>query len=108
MTDLEYDLTLAIEWENIYSSELNGTEVNCAETANNLSKLGYQKIIWHDAKRDLPEFNKNVSAYSEYVLGYNAEEETFTVVSWDGSDWSDDNAIYYNVDYWAELPKFNK
>ena len=41
----------------------------------------------------------------EYVLGYDCHNQTYAVVSWDGTDWSDDNCICYNVDYWAELPK---
>ena len=40
-----------------------------------------------------------------YVLGYDCHNQTYAVVSWDGTDWSDDNCICYNVDYWAELPK---
>lgn len=104
MTDLEYDLHLSIElastqWED---SEV---EIDCEETAKNLTKFGYQKIVWHDVKKKLPELNKNVSAYSEYVLGYDAKEGVFAVVSWDGTDWSDNNMICYNVDYWSELPK---
>lgn len=106
MTDLEYDLGLSIEWmPNQW--EDSEAEVDCEETAKNLSKMGYQKIVWHDAKKELPELNKNVFAYSEYVLGYDVKEGTFAVVSWDGSDWADDNMICYNVDYWAGLPKIN-
>ena len=70
------------------------------ETAKNLTKLGYQKIVWHDAKRELPERNK-------YVLGYCASDNTYAVVKWDCVDWSDDNEVCYNVDYWTELPKIN-
>ena len=107
MTDLEYDLSLSIEWMLTQWGD-SEAEVDCEETAKNLTKLGYQKIVWHDAKKELPELNKNVSAYSEYVLGYDAKNDKFAVVSWDGTDWSDDNAICYNVDYWTELPKFGK
>ena len=104
MTDLEYDLTMSIEWMPTRWEDFEA-EVDCEETAKNLTKLGYQKIVWHYAKKELPELNKNVSAYSEYVLGYDAKEGTFAVVSWDGTDWSDNNMICYNVDYWSELPK---
>lgn len=104
MTDLEYDLILSIEWMPTQWED-SEAEVDCEETAKNLTKLGYQKIVWHDAKKELPELNKNVSAYSEYVLGYDCHNQTYAVVSWDGTDWSDDNGICYNVDYWAELPK---
>jgi hypothetical protein len=94
MTDLEYDLyqNLDMTW--------NGweTEINYESSAKNLTKLGYQKIIWHDAKKDLPECNK-------YVLGYCASDNTYAVVKWDYVDWSNDNEVCYNVDYWAELPK---
>lgn len=104
MTDLEYDLTLSIEWMPTQWED-SEAEVDCEETAKNLTKRGYQKIVWHDAKKELPELNKNVSAYSEYVLGYDCHNQTYAVVSWDGTDWSDDNGICYNVDYWTELPK---
>ena len=104
MTDLEYDLTQSIEWMPTQWED-SEAEVDCEETAKRLYKAGYQKIVWHDAKKELPELNKNVSAYSEYVLGYDCQNQTFAVVFWDGTDWSDDNCICYNVDYWAELPK---
>ena len=96
MTDLEYDLyqNLDMTW--------NGweTEINYESSANNLTKLGYQKIVWHDVKKELPECNK-------YVLGYCASDSTSAVVKWDCVDWSDDNEVCYNVDYWTELPKIN-
>lgn len=97
MTDLEYDLTLSIEWMPTRWED-SEAEVDCEETAKNLTKLGYQKIVWHDAKKELPERNK-------YVLGYCASDNTYAVVKWDCVDWSDDNEVCYNVDYWAELPK---
>lgn len=97
MTALEYDLTMSIEWMPGRWEE-DGGEVDCEETAKNLTKLGYQKIVWHDAKKELPEHTK-------YVLGYCASDNTYAVVKWDCVDWSDDNCICYNVDYWAELPK---
>lgn len=105
MTDLEYDLRLNLEvvWHGY-----DEIRVNYESSANNLSKEGYQKIVWHDVKKELPELNKNVSAYSEYVLGYDAKNAQFAVVSWSGANWSDDNAICYDVDYWTELPKFNE
>lgn len=99
MTDLEYDLTLSIEWMPTQWED-SEAEVDCEETAKNLTKLGYQKIVWHDAKKELPERNK-------YVLGYCASDNTYAVVKWDYADWSDDNEVCYNVDYWAELPKIN-
>lgn len=105
MTDLEYDLDLAAEFGSGLMPESDDDGLDIETTAKNLSKMGYQKIKWHDAKKELPDVNKNVSAYSEYVLGYDAKEGTFAVVSWDNVDWSDDNMICYNVDYWTELPK---
>lgn len=57
MTDLEHDLELSLEWEN------TKFEVDTAATAKNLSKMGYQKIIWHDVKKELP--NRLIP-----VLGY--------------------------------------
>lgn len=97
MTDLEYDLSLSIEWMPTQWED-SEAEVDCEETAKNLTKLGYQKIMWHDVKKELPERNK-------YVLGYCASDNTSAVVKWDYVDWSDDNEICYNVDYWTELPK---
>lgn len=99
MTDLEYDLTMSVEWMPTQWED-SEAEVDCEETAKNLTKLGYQKIVWHDAKKDLPERNK-------YVLGYCASDNTYAVVKWDCVDWSDDNEVCYNVDYWTELPKIN-
>lgn len=101
MTDLEYDLTLSIEWWTPNPYFEDDAEVDCEETAKNLTKRGYQKIIWHDAKKELPECNK-------YVLGYCTSDNTYAVVKWDCVDWSDDNEVCYNVDYWTELPKFSK
>lgn len=96
MTDLEHDLyqNLDMTW--------NGweTEINYESSAKNLIELGYQKIVWHDVKKELPECNK-------YVLGYCSPDNTYAVVKWDCVDWSDDNCICYNVDYWAELPEIN-
>ena len=97
MTDLEYDLHMSVEWLPTQLGE-SEAEVNYEETAKNLTKLGYQKIVWHDAKKDLPEHTK-------YVLGYCASDNTYAVVKWDCVDWSDNNEVCYNVDYWAELPK---
>lgn len=98
MTDLEHDLELSLEWWTPNPCFEDDAEVDCEETANNLTKLGYQKIVWHDAKKELPERNK-------YVLGYCASDNTYAVVKWDCVDWSDDNEVCYNVDYWAELPE---
>lgn len=100
MTDLEYDLSLSIEWMPTQWED-SEAEVDYEETAKNLSKLGYQKIIWHDVRKELPERDK-------YVLGYCASNNTFAVIKWDCVDWSDDNEICYNVDYWTELPKFSE
>ena len=99
MTDLEYDLNTSVEWMPTQWED-SEAEVDYEETAKNLTELGYQKIVWHDAKKELPECNK-------YVLGYCSSDNTYAVVKWDCVDWSDDNEVCYNVDYWAELPKIN-
>lgn len=98
MTELEDDLrkNLAVIW-NGYDE----IKVDYESSAENLSIEGYQKIVWHDAKKELPNRLKP-------VLGYNVAHQAFVVVFWDGVDWSDENDICYNVDYWAELPKFSK
>ena len=98
MTDLEHDLELSLEWWTPNPYFEDDAEVDCEETANNLTKRGYQKIVWHDAKKELPECNK-------YVLGYCALDNTYAVVKYDCVDWSDDNEVCYNIDYWTELPK---
>lgn len=95
MTDFEHDLEMILEWED------SDAEVDCEETAKNLTKLGYQKIVWHDAKKELPELNK-------YVLGYYYDSQNYVGVSWNGVNWSDGHWIYYNIDYWTALPKFSK
>ena len=97
MTGLEYDLILSIEWMPTQWED-SEAEIDCEETAKNLIKLGYQKIVWHDVKKELPERYK-------YVLGYYASDNTYAVVKWDCVDWSDDNEVCYNVDYWTELPE---
>ena len=100
MTDFEHDLEMSLEWWTPNPYFEDDAEVDCEETAKNLTKRGYQKIVWHDAKKELPECNK-------YVLGYCASDNTYAVVKWDCVDWSDDNEVCYNVDYWTELPKIN-
>ena len=100
MTDFEHDLEMSLEWWTPNPYFEDDAEVDCEETAKNLTKRGYQKIVWHDAKKELPECNK-------YVLGYCASDNTYAVVKWDCVDWSDDNEVCYNVDYWAELPQIN-
>ena len=98
MADFEHDLEMSLEWWTPNPYFEDDAEVDCEETAKNLTKRGYQKIVWHDAKKELPECNK-------YVLGYCASDNTYAVVKWDCVDWSDDNEVCYNVDYWAELPQ---
>ena len=100
MTDLEHDLELSLEWRTPNPYFEDDAEVDCEETAKNLTKLGYQKIVWHYAKKELLERNK-------YFLGYCASDNTYVIVKWDCVDWSDDNEVCYNVDYWTELPKIN-
>ena len=106
MTDLEHDLEMSLEWWTPNPYFEDDAEVDCEETANNLTKLGYQKIVWHDVKKELPERNK-------YVLGYNTSDNTFAVVQcvdikWGYVGWYDENEVRYDIDYWIELPKFNK
>ena len=98
MIDLEYDLDLAAEFGSGFMPESDDDGIDFEATAKNLSKMGYQKIVWHDAKKELPDGNW-------YILGYDYYGQTYAVVSWDGTDWSDDNGMCYNVDYWAELPE---
>lgn len=104
MTDLEYDLRLNLEvvWHGY-----DEIRVNYASSADNLSVEGYQKIIWHNVRKELPECDK-------YVLGHcPSEYNPFAVVKcvkdrWDYAYWYDDNENCYIVDYWTELPKFSE
>ena len=105
MTDLEYDLDLAAEFGNGFMPESDDDGLDFEATAKNLTKFGYQKIVWHDAEKELPNLNKNVSGYSEYVLGYDYYSQTYAVVYWNGTVWVDDNGIGYYVTHWTELPK---
>lgn len=47
MTDLEYDLHQNVKFSYV-ETEYYDAELNYEKTANNLSKLGYQKIVWHN------------------------------------------------------------
>ena len=99
MTDLEYDLNLSLEWENTKFG------VNTAATAKNLSKRGYQKIVWHkitDEKIPL-EDGKDVLVIDYYgnywVAKYVEAINWFAIYE---MDWP------YQFIAWTELPKFNK
>lgn len=82
-----------------FCDEYNGKPCkNMVRIAAGLNEQGYQKIVWRDAKKELPERNK-------YVLGYCSSDNTYAVVKWDCVDWSDNNEVCYNVDYWTELPE---
>lgn len=61
MTDLEYDLDLAAEFGNGFMPESDDDGLDFEATAKNLSKMGYQKIVWHDTKKELPNRLKPVS-----------------------------------------------
>ena len=101
MTDLEYDLHLCTSFEwGLTGFDEDNKELDYERTANNLSKIGYQKIVWHDVKKELPERLK-------YVLGDNVIHQTFVIAKRDWCAWFDANGTGYNVDYWAELPKIN-
>ena len=99
MTDLEYDLSLSLEWENTKFG------VDTTATAKNLSKRGYQKIVWHkitDEKIPL-EDGKDVLVIDYYgnywVAKYVEETNWFAIYE---MDWP------YQFIAWTELPKFNK
>ena len=99
MTDLEYDLSSSLEWENTKFG------VDTAATAKNLSKRGYQKIVWHkitDEKIPL-EDGKDVlviDSYGNYwVAKYVEAINWFAIYE---MDWP------YQFIAWTELPKFNK
>lgn len=99
MTDIEYDLSLSLEWENTKFG------VDTAATAKNLSKRGWQKIVWHkitDEKIPL-EDGKDVLVIDYYgnywVAKYVEETNWFAIYE---MDWP------YQFIAWTELPKFNK
>lgn len=99
MTDLEYDLNLSLKLENTKFG------VDTAATAKNLSKRGYQKIVWHkitDEKIPL-ENGKDVLVIDYYgnywVAKYVEAINWFAIYE---MDWP------YQFIAWTELPKFNK
>lgn len=105
MTDLEHDLELSLEWWTPNPRFEDDTEVDCEETAKNLTKLGYQKIVWHkitDEKIPL-EDGKDVlviDSYGNYwVAKYVEAINWFAIYE---MDWP------YKFIAWTELPKFNK
>ena len=97
MTDLEYDLQLSLEWWTPNPRFEDDTEVDCEETAKNLTKLGYQKIVWHDAEKELPD--KNI-----YVVGYDSQNKDFAIVRFDGKMWFTDCFADFTVHYWTNIP----
>lgn len=77
------------------------------------------KLIWHDAREELPELNEHCE--SEEVLcltrkfgfAQNLKEtDTYEVLWWDGKHWQnydntyfEDNPDYFEVVYWMYIPK---
>lgn len=105
MTDLEHDLQLSLEWWTPNPRFEDDAEVDCEETAKNLTKLGYQKIVWHkitDEKIPL-EDGKDVLVIDYYgnywVAKYVEATNWFAIYE---MDWP------YKFIAWTELPKFNK
>ena len=104
MTDLEYDLIQSIEWMPTQWED-SEAEVDCEETANNLTKLGYQKIKWHKITGEkIPlEDGKDVLVIDDYgnywVAKYVKATNWFAIYE---MDWP------YKFIAWTELPKFNK
>ena len=103
MTELENDLRKNVAVIQHGHDEIR---IDYEFSAESLSVEGYQKIKWHDVRKELPERDK-------YVLGYcTSEYNSFAVVKcvhdrWDYAYWYDDNENSYIVDYWTELPKIN-
>ena len=97
MTDLERDLSLSLEWWTPIPYHEDDAEVDCEETAKNLTKLGYQKIVWHDAEKELPD--KNI-----YVFGYDSQNKDFAIVRFDGKMWFTDCFSDFTVHYWTNIP----
>lgn len=105
MTDLERDLELSLEWWTPNPYFEDDAEVDCEETAKNLTKRGYQKIVWHkitDEKIPL-EDGKDVLVIDDYgnywVAKYVKAINWFAIYE---MDWP------YKFIAWTELPKFNK
>lgn len=98
MTDLEYDLHQSVDYIRWTDGlVVTDVELDFEKTAENLAKLGYQKIVWHNVEKELPESNV-------YVLGYDSYRQTYLVVSWDGTDWTDDIGLYHDIHYWTNIP----
>lgn len=103
MTELEHDLELSLEWWTPNPYFEDDAEVDCEETAKNLTKLGYQKIKWNkitDEKIPL-EDGKDVLVLDDYgnywVAKYVKAINWFAIYE---IDWP------YKFIAWAELPKF--
>lgn len=98
MTDLEYDLHQCVDY-TYYTDGLVVTDVDLdfEKTAENLSKMGYQKIVWHDTKKELPD--KNI-----YVFGYDSQNKDFAIVRFDGKMWFTDCFADFTVHYWTNIP----
>ena len=98
MTDLEYDLHKSVDY-TYYTDGIVVTDVDLdfEKTAENLAKLGYQKIVWHDAEKELPD--KNI-----YVFGYDSQNKDFAIVRFDGKMWFTDCFADFTVHYWTNIP----
>lgn len=101
MTSLEYDLHKSVEY-TYYGDGIVITDVDLdfEKTAENLSKIGYQKIVWHNSLNELPD--KNI-----YVFGYDSENKDFAIVRFDGKRWFTDCFDDFKVDYWTNIPDIN-
>ena len=102
MTDFEHDLEMSLEWWTPNPRFEDDAEVDCEETAKNLTKLGYQKIVWHtitDEKIPL-EDGKDVLVIDNYgnywVAKYVKATNWFAIYE---MDWP------YKFIAWTELPK---
>ena len=105
MTDLEHDLEMSLEWWTPNPYFEDDAEIDCEETAKNLTERGYQKIVWHkitDEKIPL-EDGKDVLVIDDYgnywVAKYVKAINWFAIYE---IDWP------YKFIAWTELPKFNK
>ena len=95
---------MSIEWAQAQRED-SEAEVDWEETAKNLTKRGYQKIVWHkitDEKIPL-EDGKDVLVIDYYgnywVAKYVEAINWFAIYE---MDWP------YKFIAWTELPKFNK
>ena len=112
MTNIEFknDLVASIEWMPTQWED-SEAEVDCEETAKNLTKMGYQKVKWHKVSEgDFPHTGTRVLGY--YVkdghelydfcyYGVPAKSKFARITVWGDSEIVD-------IIAWMEIPEYKE